>query len=336
MPAASHTVVKTPRIVRQDEPARAIEHPKQIGPWRIVSLAGQGAWTCVYRAAPLVAPPGSPADYALKVIRPDRATDPMASRLLQREEYVGRQVSHPHLSPVLSSRVDRPPFYLATPFLVGATLAELLVASRTSSSPPGLAAAEQTDGATDKAPFERFLRIGDGLWFARQVAEAIEALHSAGWMHGDVKPANVFVGASGHATLIDLGFARRVGPDVDAHAVPWKYLPLMGTPAYSAPEVHLAREDVGRPADVYSLGVTLFESLAGRLPFEATEPAALATAHCQAAPPDVRDLRSNVPRDAALLVSRMLAKDHVERPAIGDVLAELIDLEIATLDLERT
>lgn len=313
---------RTTRNVASPGPLASTDVPRQIGPWRIVGLAGEGAWTRVYRAAPLVAPLGSPADYALKVIRPDRATDPIASRLLQREEYVGRQVSHPHLSPVLSSRVDRPPFYLATPFLTGSTLAEVL-ASR--------AVGLSTVGSSTVGLRTVGLSVLDALWYVRQTAEALLALHAAGWIHGDIKPTNIFVGTSGHVTLIDLGFARRVDGPVDAHAVPWQALPLAGTPAYAAPEVHLAREEIGRPADIYSLGVTLFEALTGRRPFDERDPAALATAHCQSAPPALRDARFDLPDEAERLVTSMLAKDPSERPGTPDVIDALVELEIAAL-----
>ena len=100
--------------------------PARIGPWRIVSLAGEGAWTRVYRAAPVRFPADSPADYAVKVLRDELRHDSTAGRLLQREELVGRQVTHPHLAPVLSSRIDRKPFFVTTPFLSGMTLRDCL------------------------------------------------------------------------------------------------------------------------------------------------------------------------------------------------------------------
>lgn len=301
----AHRTSKSARTDASADPSNSVDLPRQIGPWRIVAMAGEGAWTRVYRAAPIVAPPGSPADYALKVVRPDRTTDSVANRLLQREEYVGRQVSHPHLSPVLSSRVDRPPFYIATPYLTGATLAELLASQA--------------------------LSVLDALWYARQTAEALSALHSAGWMHGDTKPANIVVGSNGHVTLIDLGFARRVDGHIDAHAVPWKSLPLAGTPAYAAPEVHLAREEIGRPADIYGLGVMLFELLTGRRPFAEQDPASLAAAHCQTIPPALRDVRVDLSDEAERLVARMLAKEPTDRPVATDVIDTLVELEIAAL-----
>jgi serine/threonine protein kinase len=104
------------------------------------------------------------------------------------------------------------------------------------------------------------------------VAEALDALHAAGWMHADVKPSNVFVSSSGHVTLIDLGFARSAderGSIADR--------PLLGTLNYMAPEVLYSSRGGDIRSDVYSLGVTLFEMLTGRLPFDSQDVAELAS-----------------------------------------------------------
>ena len=96
--------------------------------------------------------------------------------------------------------------------------------------------------------------VPEALWIARQTAEALDALHAAGWMHGDVTPGNIHVSPTGHVTLLDLNFARRsdeIGSAVDR--------PIMGTCSYLAPEylTSALRPDIR--SDIYSLGVVLFE-----------------------------------------------------------------------------
>ena len=106
------------------------------------------------------------------------------------------------------------------------------------------------------------IEISKALWIVRQTAEALDALHAAGWMHGDVTSGNIRVSPAGHVTLIDLSFARRreeIGSAADR--------PIMGTCSYVAPEclTSALRPDIR--SDIYSLGVVLFEILSGSLPY---------------------------------------------------------------------
>jgi serine/threonine-protein kinase len=161
---------------------------------------------------------------------------------------------------------------------------------------------------------------------ARQVAEGLDALWTAGWTHGDVKPTNIYTSPEGHVTLLDLGFARsrsETGSAADRC--------VMGTCQYMAPEAITSALGVDPRSDIYSLGVVLFEMLAGRPPLEAESLAGWASAHRQARPPELRRLAPQVPPAVSRLVSQMLAKHPLRRPQSP---AELVDrlaaLEIAT------
>ncbi len=138
------------------------------------------------------------------------------------------------------------------------------------------------------------------LWLVRQVAQALDALHSDGWVHGDVKPENVIVGPRGHVTLVDLGFASRV------HSVPNHH--YRGTPAYSAPEA-LSGAMAAMPAmDIFSLGRVLWQWMM------CTE---------QVSP--------NLLEPVAELVEVMVADDPAQRPVADIVAKHLLRLEIETL-----
>jgi serine/threonine-protein kinase len=101
------------------------------------------------------------------------------------------------------------------------------------------------------------------LWIARQVAEALDALHTTARMiHSDVKPANIVVAPDGHATLVDLGFVHT--PGESRH---WSTRPVYGTLNYLAPEALTSSLAASPQSDIYSLGVTLYEIVAGVLPF---------------------------------------------------------------------
>ena len=220
-----------------------------LGNWQLAELLGEGRWCRVYRARPASRDVNAPADYAVKLVKPAAGSDALAVRLLRREAVVAREVSHPNLTSVLSARVHRAPHYLVMPYLDGRTLETALSHAQR-------------------------LSCGDAIRVARQTAEALAALHAEGWVHSDVKPGNIFVGSTGHVTLLDLGLARRIGRLGGAEGAA-----LAGTLAYSAPESFTSLAELGPSMDVYSLGVTLFRMLTGVLPFPQTDPAALAAAH---------------------------------------------------------
>jgi eukaryotic-like serine/threonine-protein kinase len=293
-------------------PARAHQSTRpQRGPtaerldgWDLVELAAEGEYSQVYRARPVGSALGCVAAHAVKRLKPSHEDDPSAVGCLRREARVGRAVSSPHVVPVLSAHTEDAPYYIVMPWLEGGTLAARL-ANR------------------DAGP----VNVTFALWVARQVAQALDAFDAAGWTHADVKPANIVVSASGHATLIDLGFARRPA-DQDRTVDPT----VMGTPRYMAPEMLLStlRRDIR--SDLFSLGAVLYEMLSGRQPFEAPSAAALVTMHRQLAPVDLRELAPAVPTEVSQLVHAMIAKEPLRRPQTPrDVIRQLTTLEIAQL-----
>jgi len=269
--------------------------------WEPVQLAGEGPLSRVYRARPEGSGANRPAAYALKVLRPEWEDDPRAVALLRREAVVGKAVSHPHVISILAAGVTAPPYYVVMPWLSGTTLARL-----------GLR--------------QRRLALAVVFWIARQVAEALEGLDAAGWMHGDVKPANIFASPEGHVTLLDLGFARRTNrPDPGVQR--W----MAGTYQYIAPEALTTGLRVDIRSDIYSLGMVMYEMLTGRVPFRGQDPGELAGQHRGARVPDVRQLVPDVPAEAAALVGAMVAKEPLRRAQTPRELVErLTALEIAT------
>ncbi len=266
---------------------------------------GEGNFTRVYSARPADGPQNQPAGYVVKVLRKEWWRDPQAIEMQRREAWVGSKVSHPNLLPVLSASVQEPPFYFVTPKLEGAPLAQLIVER------------------------ER-LPVPLALWVTRQTADGLAALYeSAGVIHTDVKPANIVVSPTGHATLIDFGFAQ-----TPAEASHWATRPLAGTLAYIAPEMVTSTLAAGPRSDIYSLGVTLYEMLTGHRPWETDDPAELATLHREARPTDIRALRPDTPEPVAELIHSMLAKDPLRRPASASELStRLVRLEIKSFAL---
>lgn len=242
------------------------------------------------------------ARYAVKVLDPIWQQHALAVSLFRREAAVGRRVSHPHLIGVLSAQVTAAPYYLVMPLLAGRTVEERITAGE---------------------PFA----LPHALWIARQTAEALDALHRAGYLHGDVKPGNLMLSSEGHATLLDLGFAREIeetGSALDR--------PVVGTISYLAPELLTSTMRADERSDLYSLGATLFEMLAGRPPFLAGSLEELAERQQRGDAPDLRALAPQIPSAVAGLVRRLLARDPFRRPRRAlDVVRELIAFEIGTL-----
>jgi serine/threonine protein kinase len=275
--------------------------PTEAGDWRLEGLLGEGALARVYRARPSNSRPGSPAAYALKLLHPQWEGRPEAVALLRREAKVGRLIAHPHVIPVLSAHVNEPPYFVVMPRLSGQTLAARLSGGPLAASP--------------------------ALWIARQAAEALEALHRHGYLHGDVKPANMFLAPSGHLTLLDLGFARHI--DETASAVDRL---VLGTVNYLAPELLTSALQADERTDIFSLGIVLFEMLTGKPPLVAHDLGELLRMQNEYRPPNLRAVRPDLPPTLAHLVRRMLFKEPLRRPhSMAEVGEHLTRLEIETL-----
>jgi serine/threonine-protein kinase len=272
----------------------------RIGPWQLARLISESELARVYVAHPVDAAEDSQASYVVKVLRKEWWRDPHAIEMQRRAAWVGRKVSHPHLLPVLSAGVEQPPFYTVSPKLEGRSLARII----------------------DQ---QRRLPLAITLWIVRQVAEALDALHSTARMiHSDVKPANIVVAPDGHATLVDLGFVHT--PGESRH---WSTRPVYGTLNYLAPEALTSSLSASPQSDVYSLGVTLYEIIAGTLPFVGRDAEHLIRQHREAKPECILSRRPETPKAVASLIHRMLAKDPLRRPeSAAEVAEELVRLEI--------
>ena len=285
---------------RTSRPASGEVLPRTIGTWELLRLIGEGRLARVYQARPLNGPAG--ARYAVKVLREEWQGDAQIVNLLRREAMVGRGVSHPHLISILASQVQESPYFVAMPLLVGRTLAERMAARRR-------------------------INVPQALWIARQTAQAMDALHQAGWLHGDIKPSNIFLAPDGHVTLLDLGFAQ---PLRDTSCALLR--PLLGTLHYIAPEALISSTRADQRSDIYSLGVMLYQMLVGRVPFDGDEPGELIEKHMRQPANDLRSRHPQLPTEIASLVYKMLAKNPLRRPqSAQELVRRLIALEIDAL-----
>ncbi|MEY2399328.1 MAG: hypothetical protein QOJ00_2502, partial [Actinomycetota bacterium] len=212
--------------------------------------------------------------------------DRVWSRLSHEADVLRRLETTALRAPITMGR-EQGYFYLVRPAVDGVTLAE-----RLASGPLPIAAAVAT---------------GIGL------LEALQHAHDHHVLHRDVKPGNVIVNETGEAptrrvVLIDFGFAR--SPTLDSTVRDER----VGTARYLAPEAAgLLERDVDERSDLYSLGVVLFECVAGHPPFEGTDVGDVLRQHLNATPASLRELRPDVPRALDAVIQRLLRKDPDER-----------------------
>jgi serine/threonine protein kinase len=188
---------------------------------------------------------------------------------------------------------------------------------------------ELVDGESLAARLERESRIpaAEALQITAECAQALNAAHRIGIVHRDVKPSNIMLAADG-ARMVDFGIAAYTGP---AHADETQTMArnLVGTAAYFAPE-RATGAPAGPAADFYSLGVVLYQMVAGNLPHRAEDTLAMLYAHVTAEP---EPLPADVPAPVAALCMRLLDKNPATRPT--DV-AEIVATQVAMTDSAAT
>ena len=156
------------------------------------------------------------------------------------------------------------------------------------------------------------------------VAAGLDALHSVGLVHRDVKPANIMLGETDEVMLTDFGLARS-----DAYTVLTTPGRPVGTPDYMAPELFLG--DPATPAsDIYALGCVVYACLTGAPPFSGRRLIEVAAAHIDEQPRPVHELRRGVTEEASWVIDRALQKDPSQRPATATAFARLLRPALAT------
>jgi serine/threonine protein kinase len=281
--------------------------PPTVGSFRLTALIHQGTHATIYRAASSEQLLG-PGCYAIKTAKRADA-NAIGLSLLRREAAVLTQSASSHLPSLLANNIgdEQPHFALA--YLEGATLRRRLQK-------------QQSESSTNSP----MLPLATALAIIRQAAVALEALHRAGWLHGQVRPEHLIVSPQGFVTLIDVSQSRRL-ESAECNSVDT----APSAPQYAAPECFARRGQLSAASDIYTLGIVLYELLSGGLPFPQADLRRLEKCHRTSAVPDLRSVRSDASLELAELLRRMLAKEPLRRPAAEDVVHCLTALEIEEL-----
>lgn len=282
------------------------------GRYRVLERIGRGGMGTVYRAHQIA----MRRDVALKVLRQDLAGDPTTVTRFEREAHAAARITSPHVVTIFEhGRTEAGDLYIAMELLHGGSLA-----ARLESGP---------------LPLREALRI------ARSIARALEAAHAVGVVHRDLKPDNVFPGdEEWPLKVIDFGIARVLeGPETDPGTEDKRLTragAIVGTPAYMSPE-GAGRRQVGPAADVYALGVMLFEMLVGRVPFDDPEAVMVLGMHLRLDPELLEQVRPELraPPSVQELLDALLAKQPERRPTAAEVVRAL-DAIVGELSREPT
>jgi serine/threonine protein kinase len=253
------------------------------GKYRIDARLNEGGMGTVYRGTHVL----MDKTVAIKVLRPSLAADEKIVARFSREARAASRISHPNALSVTDFGEDESGnVFLVMEFLSGKTLKQLI---------------------RDEGPLP-LSRVVD---ITRQVGDALNAAHSQGVVHRDLKSDNIMLldtMSGDHAKVLDFGIAKINEPDgvVDTNLTAPNL--VIGTPQYMSPEQCTQNSEIDARSDIYSLGVILFEMLVGHVPFSGDSPTMVMMKHLQEPVPSVLEEREDLPAPVARVVARAMAK----------------------------
>lgn len=231
---------------------------------------------------------------AIKMLFPEYATDPLFVERFRREAQSAANLNHPNIVSVYDWGRSENTYFMAMEYVPGRTLAEAL---------------------HDVGPISAMKAAEIGI----EVAAALSFAHRNNVVHRDIKPGNILIGSTGQLKVADFGIARALGSAADTSLT--QAGAVMGTAAYFSPE----QAQGGQPdprSDLYSLGVVLYEMVAGRPPFVGDTPLAIAYMQVHEDPTPLHDFAPDVPRAFEAIVARLLTKDPDRRYATAEAVRD--------------
>ena len=231
---------------------------------------------------------------AIKMLFPEFAVDPNFVERFRREAQAAANLNHPNIVNVFDWGKHASTYFIAMEYVDGRTLADIL---------------RSNGHLTSKQAAE----------IATEVAAALGFAHAAGLVHRDIKPANILIGTNGSVKVADFGIARALNAPTESNLT--QAGAVMGTATYFSPEQAQGAQPDPR-SDLYSLGVVMYEMIAGRPPFTGDNPVSIAYRQVHDYPTPLNQLVADVPRPFEAIVAKLLSKDPAVRYSTADALRE--------------
>ena len=231
---------------------------------------------------------------AIKMLFPEFAVDPNFVERFRREAQAAANLNHPNIVNVFDWGKHASTYFIAMEYVDGRTLADIL---------------RSNGHLTSKQAAE----------IASEVAAALGFAHAAGLVHRDIKPANILIGTNGSVKVADFGIARALNAPTESNLT--QAGAVMGTATYFSPEQAQGAQPDPR-SDLYSLGVVMYEMIAGRPPFTGDNPVSIAYQQVHDYPTPLNQLVADVPRPFEAIVAKLLSKDPAVRYSTADALRE--------------
>lgn len=261
---------------------------KQLGQYEVIRKLGDGGMATVY----LARQQSIGRTVAIKMLPPHFMHDPTFMQRFEAEVKIAAELQHPRVLPVYDyGQVEGRPFIVMA-HMAGGTLADRI--------------------KQGSMPLDEIVRL------VSQIAEGLDHAHAKGVVHRDFKPSNVLLDENGNAYLADFGISKITESTINLTGSG-----VVGTPAYMAPE--MSSEGIVAPSvDIYALGVTLFQMLTSKYPYNGETPLRVMMAHVTSPVPDVRVERPDLPEAIALVLQQAMAKRPQERyQTAGELAAAL-------------
>ena len=269
--------------------------------YKILELLGEGGMAFVYKAEDKQLK----RTVAIKTLKPNYVQQETFVERFKREAQTVANLNHPNIVQIFDWGIEGEPFFVME-YIEGNTLTSIIAKKKT-------------------------ISIGDILFISAQVSDGLQAAHSRGLVHRDIKPGNIMITPGGKVKVTDFGIVSIQNEDSDIT----KTGSILGTASYISPE-QAQGKPVSVESDLYSLGTVMYELITGRPPFEGETPIATATKHLTEKPKKLSIYRKDIPKGLENAVLKLLHKYPKDRYKNAEDLRSILLQQRRQLQMQET